>query len=102
MPFLRNTSSKCISDTTFDSAGNRIVVVSDQGHWIVFELKVQKKESVMVSSGSLELSLLGSQPGGLWWKAEWKSVDNTVVIAESRGLHVLDIAVLESPAEIKF
>jgi hypothetical protein len=93
IPFLNNASAKFISDTTFNSSGTRIAVISNEGHWIVFELEYKRSTVSVVASGSIEFSLVDCDTRRPWWKMQWTDDMNNIAIAESKGLHLLTVEV---------
>jgi len=90
--FLNNVS-KYIADTAFSPTGSQIATITDQGHWSVFDISLKRETASMVCSGNLDMSVLpkGERRTG-WWKMEWIDISR-VIIAESKGIHLLDLDV---------
>jgi Rrn6, beta-propeller len=93
IPFLINTSAKFVSDVTFDSTGTRIALISNQGHWILFELDYKSISAAIVASGSIEFSLMDFEVRRPWWKLYWMNRANDILVAESRSLHMFNVEV---------
>jgi hypothetical protein len=92
VPSFASTSSKYIADTTFDPSGTRIVTITDQGYWSISEIST-RKESEPIASGVIVVpSLPERQVRTGWWKLEW-SERETLLVAESKGLHLLNLEV---------
>jgi hypothetical protein len=97
---LSNTA-KYMADTNFNQSGSHIATITDNGHWTVFELSIRRKASSIVSVGSVPLFPLekGEHRTG-WWKLEWASNNDGLVIAESKGLHLVNVEVHSSIATL--
>lgn len=98
LPSTATAKAKYIADTAFNSSGSQIATVTDKGFWTIYDLSVQAKQSSLVASRSLELPELsaGERRTG-WWKIEWIEQSNNLLVAESKGLHLLNLNV---PPEI--
>ena len=94
LPSTATANSKYIADTAFNSSGSQIATVTDKGFWAIYDLSIQAKQSSLVASGSLELPELsaGERRTG-WWKIEWIEQSNDLLVAESKGLHLLNLNV---------
>jgi hypothetical protein len=93
-PFVASSTSKCILDTAFNHLGSQIATVTDRGYWTVYDLSVRDKIASVIASGDIDLSNLppAEQRTG-WWKIEWTDNPDELIVAESKGLHVLNITV---------
>ena len=95
---LGDATSEYIADTTFDIGGTRIATITNHGRWTICDFSVRKETVLGVASGSRVLSVLpvGEKRTG-WWKMEWLDDPNIVIVAESKGLYLLDIDVIPYP-----
>src|SRR5271170_1871467 len=96
-PSTGHLRSKYVADTSFNSRGSQITTVTDRGFWTVYDLSIPAKTVSQVASGWLELPELSAGEGRTgWWKIEWIEETNDLLIAESKGLHVLNFNVPSS------
>jgi hypothetical protein len=86
--------SKYVADTAFNSNGSQIAIVTDRGFWTVYSLSIPAKTISLVASGWLDLPKLsaGENRTG-WWKIQWIEETNDLLVAESKGLHLLNFNV---------
>ena len=96
LPYHNTTFPGQIADATFDPSGKRIAVVTTRGNWTVFEFKLKNQQSVILSMGSVELSLLETERRTGWWNLLWIDDNNALLAAESKALYILDLDVLIS------
>ena len=94
---LSNTA-KHMADVNFNQSGSHIATITDNGYWTVFELSIRRKASSIVSAGLVQL-FPGEHRTG-WWKLEWASNNDGLVIAESKGLHLVNVDVHSSIATL--
>ena len=94
LPPMGHAKSKYIADTTFSPSGSQIATVTDQGFWTVYDLNIRAETASLVASGWLDLPELsvGEMRTG-WWKIEWDDQTNNLLVAESKGLHFLNLNV---------
>src|SRR5271170_2448109 len=94
LPSAGHMKSKYVADTAFNSSGSQIATVTDRGFWSVYGLSIPAKTVSVAASGWLELPELsaGENRTG-WWKIEWIQEPNNLVVAESKGLHLLNFNV---------
>jgi RNA polymerase I-specific transcription-initiation factor len=91
---LGSVSSKYIAETAFNQSGTHIAIITGDGHWTVLELSLKKKDAVVVSSGSIvPRSVRKSQSRMGWWKFAWAIDVDSLVVAESEGLHLVNVKV---------
>jgi len=91
-PTTEDTVSGTIVAMTFDTLGSKAVIVTDAGYWTIFELTVRTGRATKSSSGHIEVSATNkNEIGSGWWKLEWIDHSEEVLIAESGGLHLLDV-----------
>lgn len=96
LPFscLDHTSSDYIADTIFCLTDTRIATITNQGYWTICEFSIRKGTASVVRSGTIGIPILpeGEKRTG-WWKMEWTNDSNSIFVAESKGLYLLDIEV---------
>jgi hypothetical protein len=81
----------------FDTLGSKAIVITDNGYWTVFEVAVRPGRASKSSSGLVEVILTSKKDTRTgWWKMEWIDHTDEVLIAESNGLHLLDVMVISS------
>ena len=90
-PLSDSAKSKLISDTAFAPNGTRIAIITDQGRWKVYDLSIKREQASIMATGSVDLSEGECRNG--WWKMEWTNNSDGLMIAESRGLHFVNIQV---------
>ena len=90
-PLSDKTTSKFIADTAFVPNGTRIAIITDQGSWKVYEFSIKSKKASVIAAGSIDLS--AGEQRNEWWKIEWTDNSDGLVIAETKGLHLLNIQV---------
>jgi hypothetical protein len=90
-PLSHSPKSKFIADTAFAPNGTQIATITNQGSWKVYDLSLKRERASVVSSGSVESSAREHRNG--WWKIEWTDNSDGLVIAESTGLHFVNIQV---------
>jgi hypothetical protein len=88
----KTTFSRKISDLTFDTLGSKVIVITDNGYWTVFEIFVRTGRFSGSSSGHIEISSSHKTCTG-WWKMAWIDHTDEVLVAESYSLHLLDVMV---------
>src|SRR5277367_1034780 len=94
LPSTGHMRSKYVADTAFNSSGSQIATVTDRGFWTVYNLSIPAKTVSVVASGWLELPELSAGEGRTgWWKIEWIEQTNDLLLAESKGLHLLNFNV---------
>jgi hypothetical protein len=94
LPSLGLAKSKYIADTTFNTDGSQIAAVTDHGFWSIFDVSVRRATASVVASGWIELpELSAGETRSGWWKMEWIDRTNDLLIAESKGLHLLNLNV---------
>ena len=57
----------------------------------MYDVFIKRERASIVTTGSIDLSAREQKNG--WWKMEWTDNSNGLVIAESRGLHFVNIQV---------
>ena len=94
LPSTGHMKSKYVADTAFNSSGSQIATVTYRGFWTVYGLSFPAKTVSVAASGWLELPELsaGENRAG-WWKIEWIEETNDLLVAESKGLHLLNFNV---------
>ena len=91
-PTTEDTVSGIIADMTFDTVGSKAIIITDSGSWSAFELTVRTGRATKASSGHIEMYLTDKKElRSGWWKIEWIDHTEEVFIAESNGLHLLDV-----------
>ena len=86
------TFSRSISDLAFDTLGSKVIVITDNGYWTVFEIFVRTGRFSESSSGHIDISSSRKTLTG-WWKMAWIDHTDEVLVAESNSLHLLDVMV---------
>jgi hypothetical protein len=98
---LNSSTSKYIADTVFNHSGSHIAVITDNGYWTVFKVSLRRQDAVIVSSGSTDLPFLDIKEVRTgWWKLEWAISGDSLVVAESKGLHLVNVTVLRSEMKL--
>lgn len=94
LPSTALAESTYIADVAFNSSGSQIATVTDKCFWAVYDVSVKMTQSSLTASGSLELPELsaGERRSG-WAKIAWIEQTNDLLIAESKGLHLLNFNV---------
>jgi len=90
-PLSDKTTSRFIADTAFAPNRAQIAIITDQGSWKVYDLSIKREKASVIAAGTIDLSAEEHRNG--WWKIEWTDNSDGLVIAESKGLHLLNIQV---------
>lgn len=91
-PLLKDSTSKYIADTAFNSDGSQIATVTDQGYWTVYQVSLKREIADVVSFGSIERSSIDKHRSD-WWKMEWTDNSDNLIIASSNSVRFLNVQV---------
>jgi hypothetical protein len=91
---LLSTSSRYVADTAFSLDGSQIAIVTDQGYWTVYDFSIRDETTSTISSGHVGLPwLFAERQQARWWKILWMDSPGKILLAENKGLYLLNVKV---------